>query len=290
MNGWTKLFGSIVTSSLWVEPDSTVRVWVAMLATTDADGIVEGSVPGFANLARVSVDQMRAAVATLSSPDPDSRTPDHEGRRIESIEGGWRILNYRAYRDRGQDKDGSKAPAMRAYRARLRRGSNASPQPVITGNALPEKVTGEPEERGERQEERRENQEPPSASASHSAEEVRKLWNDTIAPSIPRCLQLTASRRRAAEARVRERGLDGLREVFAAINASTFLCGENDRGWRPDFSWAMKPENVLKILEGHYRGGRTGLVAGATHGVPQAAGPGIASADATRRYLEAMDA
>jgi hypothetical protein len=53
MSGWTKLFSSIVTSSIWIEPNATLRVWVALLATADADGLVEGSVPGFANLARV---------------------------------------------------------------------------------------------------------------------------------------------------------------------------------------------------------------------------------------------
>lgn len=120
MSGWTKLFSSIVTSSIWIENDATLRVWIAMLATADADGIVEGSIPGFASLARVTTEQMRVAVATLSEPDADSRTPDYEGRRIETIEGGWRILNYRAYRERPQTKDGSKAPAMRAYRARQR--------------------------------------------------------------------------------------------------------------------------------------------------------------------------
>lgn len=155
MSGWTKLFSSIVTSSIWVEDDSTLRAWVAMLATADADGVVEGSVPGFANLARVTADQMRLAVTRLSSPDPESRTPDFDGRRIEVIEGGWRILNYRTYRDRGQAKDGSKAPAMRKYRARKRAESL---------HELPKQVTSELEERGERKEERKDHV-PPSEVA-----------------------------------------------------------------------------------------------------------------------------
>lgn len=105
MSGWTKLFSSIVTNSVWVEPDATLRVWIAMLATADAEGLVEGSVPGFANLAWVTTEEMRLAVERLSSPDPDSRTPDFEGRRIEPIEGGWRILNYQGYCERGQGVD-----------------------------------------------------------------------------------------------------------------------------------------------------------------------------------------
>jgi hypothetical protein len=142
VSGWTKLYSSLVTSSIWIADDATLRVWIAMLATADADGLVEGSIPGFANLARVSVEQMRAAIVTLTSPDTDSRTPDHEGRRVEPFAGGWRILNYQLYRDRPQSKDGSKAPAMRAYRARRAvTHGNALPEPVTHGNALPEPVT-----------------------------------------------------------------------------------------------------------------------------------------------------
>ena len=32
------------------------------------------------------------------SPDPDSRTKDHGGRRIEEIDGGWRLLNHAKYK------------------------------------------------------------------------------------------------------------------------------------------------------------------------------------------------
>jgi len=119
MAGFSKLFSSIVTSSIWCEDHTTVRVWVAMLAMADARGMVEGSIPGFANLARVSLPEMRHAVEKLSAADPDSRTPDHEGRRIETAPGGWRILNYLAYRERCQAKDGSRASYMREYRAKV---------------------------------------------------------------------------------------------------------------------------------------------------------------------------
>ena len=98
MAGFSKLFSSIVTSSIWCEDDVTLRVWIAMLATADAQGIVEGSIPGFANLARVSVEQLETALDKLSSPDPYSRTPDNDGRRIEKFDGGWLILNHAKYR------------------------------------------------------------------------------------------------------------------------------------------------------------------------------------------------
>ncbi len=96
--GFTKLFNTIVTSTIWQEDDKTRIVWITMLAISDPYGIVSASIPGLASVANVSVDETRNAVKNLLSPDPDSRTKDYEGRRIEEIDGGWRILNYVKYR------------------------------------------------------------------------------------------------------------------------------------------------------------------------------------------------
>jgi hypothetical protein len=120
VTGFAKIFGSLVTSSVWCEDDATLRIWIALLVLCDQEGVVEGSVPGFANLCRVSVEQMEKSLARLMEPDPHSRTPDNEGRRIEKIEGGWLVLNYAKYRELAQAKEGSRAPYYRAYRARKR--------------------------------------------------------------------------------------------------------------------------------------------------------------------------
>lgn len=71
-----------------------------MLALAGPDGFVPGSVPGLANIFRVSVEQMRSALTTFESPDPDSRTKDNEGRRIEAIDGGWILLNHAKHREK----------------------------------------------------------------------------------------------------------------------------------------------------------------------------------------------
>lgn len=115
--GFTKLFSSIVTSSLWMEDHPTVRVWIGMLALANANGVVEGSIPGLAHVFRVTRVECEKAIEILSRPDADSRNPENEGRRIEPHPGGWRILNYLNYRDRGQDRDGSRADYYRRYRA-----------------------------------------------------------------------------------------------------------------------------------------------------------------------------
>lgn len=101
---FTKLFSSITESTVWCEPDRTRLVWIAMLAMADHAGRVWSSVPGLANRARVPLEDCETALETFLSPDPYSRTPDHEGRRIEPIDGGWRLLNHAKYRQIRDDE------------------------------------------------------------------------------------------------------------------------------------------------------------------------------------------
>jgi hypothetical protein len=98
MNGFTKLFSSIVTSTIWQEDPETKVVWITLLALADPEGFVDGTVPGIANIARISVKKTRIAINKLESPDPDSRTPDYDGKRIAKVDGGWILLNYAKYR------------------------------------------------------------------------------------------------------------------------------------------------------------------------------------------------
>ena len=96
---FTKLFSSITESTVWCEPAHTRLVWITMLAMADRKGRVWASVPGLANRARVPVEDTEKALATFMAPDRYSRTPEYDGRRIEPIDGGWRLLNHAKYRD-----------------------------------------------------------------------------------------------------------------------------------------------------------------------------------------------
>lgn len=100
MTGYTKLFSSIIASTIWRSSDHTRLVWITMLAMADRHGVVEASVPGLADMSRVSVEQCRAALVELQEPDADSRSTEAEGRRIESVDGGWRLVNHGKYRDK----------------------------------------------------------------------------------------------------------------------------------------------------------------------------------------------
>jgi hypothetical protein len=126
---FTKLFSSITKSTVWCEPHTTVRVWITFLADCDPQGHVHASIPGLANLARVTVEECEIALATFLGPDPYSRTADFEGRRIEVIDGGWKLLNYDLYRSRRDD--GARREQNREAQQRCRDRQQASAE-VLT--------------------------------------------------------------------------------------------------------------------------------------------------------------
>lgn len=98
MAGFTKLFNSILASSIWCEDDKTRLVWITLLAMADQHGIVAASVAGLAHHARVSKEDCQKALEKFLAPDPDSRSTDFEGRRITRVDGGWQLLNHAKYR------------------------------------------------------------------------------------------------------------------------------------------------------------------------------------------------
>lgn len=97
----------------------------------DRNGIVEGAIPGLANAAVVTVDECRQAIGILLAPDPDSRTREFDGRRIEEVDGGWRILNHQKHKD----KLGLSSEANRVRVARCRARKAAKGEDVTLGNA-----------------------------------------------------------------------------------------------------------------------------------------------------------
>lgn len=95
---FVKLSCGITKSSVWFESPATRVVWIALLTEADQYGFVRASYPGMLHIANVPKDDFDKALEILESPDQMSRTPNYEGRRIERVDGGWRILNYEKYR------------------------------------------------------------------------------------------------------------------------------------------------------------------------------------------------
>jgi hypothetical protein len=85
-----------------------------------------------ARRANVSLEQCRAALACFEAPDPDSKDPDHEGRRIERVAGGFVLLNYEKYRERRSSTQIKTAERVQRWRQRQ---AEANGQLSVTCNA-----------------------------------------------------------------------------------------------------------------------------------------------------------
>ena len=133
---YVKLFEDILKSSLWAEDSDTRIVWVTMLLMADQDGFVHATAPGIAHFARVSNDVTLRALQAFESPDPNSRTTEHDGRRVERVEGGYQILNYSYYRE-VRDKEHERAlnrERQQRYRDR-QKAEKGNGDGVTPGNA-----------------------------------------------------------------------------------------------------------------------------------------------------------
>jgi hypothetical protein len=134
MGGYTKLFESILESTVWQEAPPIKVVWITMLAMADRDGVVEASIPGLAKRAGVEREECERALALFLAPDPDSRTTEHEGRRIEVVTGGWCLLNYNIYRERASKDEAARKNALRQQR--YRNAALRQVTPVTQSNAI----------------------------------------------------------------------------------------------------------------------------------------------------------
>lgn len=139
MAGYTKLFNSILASTIWRADDKTRIVWITLLAMADKDGIAEGSIPGLADLARVSIEDCEAALAELMAPDKYSRTSEFEGRRIEAVDGGWLLLNHAKYRAKMSEDDIRERNRQR--QAKWREKNKPVTHDVTESNTMSQNVT-----------------------------------------------------------------------------------------------------------------------------------------------------
>ena len=132
---YTKLDQNITSSTVWREPNHVRVTWITLLAMVDKHGEVHASIPGLADIARVTIQECEDALNRFKSPDPYSRTKDFEGRRIEDIDGGWFLLNYAKYRRKfsAEEKLDRAADRNRRYRERLKRNQASRDTPSDAG-------------------------------------------------------------------------------------------------------------------------------------------------------------
>ncbi len=253
-----------------------------MLAMADQRGRVWASIPGLANRARIPVEDARVAIATFLAPDPDSRSPENEGRRIEVIDGGWRLVNhekYRAIRDENSRRD-----YQREWDRSNRKRSGTNPtNPTKSDRSRPQPTQAEAEAEAGKP--------IPSAKAEGVLGDAEAPAPPGRIPAIPNCpherlielyhemlptctcvREWNETRRGYLQARWREKakpngttqgyttiegGIDWWRKYFAWVSESRFLTGRasgrgDKRPFVADLEWLVRPTNFAGVIEGKY--------------------------------------
>lgn len=94
------------------------------------DGIARVASTGLAAVCYLPIEAVDRAISVLSSPDKRSRSVADEGRRIERVDGGYRVINYSKYREQ------STTDYHRCKKRIVRQNAlNASKSEVVLGHS-----------------------------------------------------------------------------------------------------------------------------------------------------------
>lgn len=120
MAGYAKLFSRILDSTIWREDDPTRILWITMLAMADGGGVVECTIPGLADRAKITIPQCEAALYKFQEPDKYSWSQEYEGRRLIRVDEGWFLVNHAKYRSMLSEEDRKEKNRVRVERFRQR--------------------------------------------------------------------------------------------------------------------------------------------------------------------------
>jgi hypothetical protein len=96
-----KVFDTMYNGTLYGKWEAIVT-FQQMIVLCDADGVVDMTPEAMASRTSIPLEIIKKGISVLEAPDPYSRTPGQEGRRIELIDGhrpwGWHIVNHEKYK------------------------------------------------------------------------------------------------------------------------------------------------------------------------------------------------
>lgn len=91
-----------------------------------------------------------------------------------------------------------------------------------------------------------------SATGSVTPPPLDRIWNENC-NTLSKVRSFGSSRLRLMKSRWKENPSEEYWTcVVKKISASKFCCGENERNWKADFDFLLKPDTHHKVLEGKY--------------------------------------
>ncbi len=146
---YSKIFQQIFKSSLAANYELR-HIFMDLLVLADRNGIIDMTYEAIARQTGVPPEKIVLAIGQFMKPDPESRSSDLEGARLVPLDPhrnwGWRIVNYRKYRNRQYGDEDRKRSLNRERQRRFRERNadvthNATSRSVTPRNATSRSVT-----------------------------------------------------------------------------------------------------------------------------------------------------
>ena len=279
-----KIFDSMYEGTLYGHWEAIVTLQ-QMLVLCDSEGTIDMTPQAMSARTSIPLDIVTKGIQILSEPDPYSRTPGEDGKRIVLIDDhrpwGWRIVNYLKYRNLKNMAQKREADRLRiAEKRKVPKNKDVAgcrnlSQPVadVAHADADAKKDLSPADAGEVAGEA----EPPAIPGRVPAipdcphEKIVALYHDVL-PQCPRIREWNDTRRGYLRARWRDKakpngasqgystvedGLAWWRKFFGWVAESSFLTGMatgrgDKRPFVADLEWLGKPSNFVKVIEGKY--------------------------------------
>lgn len=224
-----------------------------MIIMSDPDGVIDVTPGHISRHTGIPVEVISAGVAALERPDPHSRTPDMEGKRIVRLEEhrdwGWYIVNHEKYKNMKDMDEVRAANRERKRQQRERAKSHTESQGVTEGHAESQHTDTDTDNKTLVRSEKQKRTVPADF----------KMVLQEYAEALPTHQQPVLSRWRGSD---REKNLNTrwkederhqTREFwswfFGVVKTNPHWMGDNDRGWKPDIGWLLKRSNFDKVLQ-----------------------------------------
>lgn len=131
---YAKLFASLYQGTLRGRKNE-ILVFTNLIANCDDSGFVDKHFRAISEEVGLTVGEVKVAVRNLEKADPESRSPELNGARLERIEEhrewGWRVVNYVKYRN--VKSTGDRRAQLRDAQQRFRDKKNGESEHPGTG-------------------------------------------------------------------------------------------------------------------------------------------------------------
>jgi len=254
-----KIFDSMYDSTL-ADDWRALVTFQQMIVLCDADGVVDMTPHALSRRTSIPIEYIEAGLKILEAPDPYSRSPEQEGKRIELIDEhrpwGWIIVNhgrYKSLQDAGtvREQTRKRVQKHRDKKTQLNQQTcNASPVTVTQSNNKKRHTDTDTDKQYSP------NGESGKAKLSPIPyQKILELYHQHC-PKFSKVIKLSEKRKRAIRARWKDDAdnLEYWESYFKHAATSRFLNGQNDRNWIADIDFLISERAMIGMQEGKYHG------------------------------------